>query len=143
MDYLKHQKFLHDLFDGDMNAVTLCGAVPTLLNNRHKEKYRDDTLWIALFDIQGNPLFVQKRYFLEPILKALIFSWETADEIEGENPACALAMRQQSSITFVTSILYVLSGREAVLEKKGHIANFMFEELNCSCVDKRGQLTVA
>ena len=138
MDYLKHQNFLNNLFEGNRDAVILCGAVPTLLNNRLKEKYRNDTLWIALFDIQGNSLFLKHRLFLEPILKSLIFSWETADDIEVDNPECALAMRQQSSITFVIAILYVLSGRDAVIEKKSHIANFMYEELNCSCVDRRG-----
>jgi hypothetical protein len=137
MDFLKHQNFLHELFDGNRAAVALCGATPTLLNNRHKEKYRDDTLWIALFDITGNPLYVENRIYIEPILKNLMFSWETADEIEDDNPECALAMRQQSAIGFVTAVLYVLRGRDAVIEKRAHIATFMYEELNSSCVDKR------
>ncbi len=139
MNYSKHQNFLMELLRNDQGAVALCGAVPTLLNNRLKEKYRNDTLWIALFDIQGNTFFTAHRPFLEPILKSLLFAWETADEIETDSPMCALAMRQQSSISFVLAVLYVLAGRDAVIEARARVAEFMYEELNCSCVDKRGE----
>jgi hypothetical protein len=139
MNYTEHQQFLNHLFDGDDAAVALCGAVPTLLNNRHKEKYRDDTLWIALFDIQGNPLFRAHRAFLEPVMKSLLFAWETADEIEEASPDCALAMRQQSAISFVLAVLYTLKGRAAVVDKRAWVAEFTYGELNGSCVDNRGK----
>lgn len=135
MNYLKQKDFFIKQFGGDLAAVALCGAVPTLLNNRHKEKYQDANLWLALFDIPSNPLYRAHRDYLEPIVKGLILDWQIADAVE--SPAVALGLRQSSSISFVLAVLYCLRGHQAVIEQGSEIATFMHGELDGSCVDLR------
>lgn len=133
MNYKKHQDFLIKLFDGDMAAVALCGAVPTILNNKCKEKYAEDTLWLALFDVPSNPFYQQHRAHLEPILKSLMLQWRVAGSVS--EPSITLALMQSSAISFVLAVVFCLKGHQAVVDQGAEVAEFMFNELVNSCVD--------